>query len=208
MKGILFKDWKIKAIAEDDREWQTRRVIKPQPTCNCEQKHITRFKDGSVNFFYEHHNTPIHYKPRYQVGEVYIKEAFMVVPSGVVYGKEKSQFVSLYLEHGIEIDAWLKKYGYGKSFSPRFMPAWAARYFIKITDIRVERLQEISLADIYAEGCPLEAATIFTDPMSGYETKANAYEWYHDVWDSINPNVKWDTNPWVWRICFVKVSKP
>ena len=79
MKGILFKDWKIKAIAEDDREWQTRRVIKPQPDKGLRIACYT-VNDKPIDWVLaDEDGDPIDSKcpqPRYQVGEVvYIKEA-------------------------------------------------------------------------------------------------------------------------------------
>jgi len=61
-------------------------------------------------------------------------------------------------------------------------------------------LQDISLNDIYAEGCPLAKANIFNDPPMGYEIKAQATEWFADLWDSLNAKRghSWEANDWVW----------
>ena len=200
MNGILFKDWKIKAVAGDspDREWQTRRVIKPQPSCSCEQKHIAQFKGGSVNFFYEHHNTPIHYKPRYQVGEVvYIKEAWTPSHQGLdcIYkldAKEGELFP-------IPIKDWK---------SPLFMPEWAARYFEKITDIRAERLQEITIVEAELEGF---AKWGLEHGCSACETESHSYYGarfhFAKEWNTINPKYPWESNPWVFVYSFKKAEK-
>ena len=88
MNGILFKPWKIKAIAEDDREWQTRRVIKPQP---CDDTTFI-YADGYCSLQAKNGYAP-YAKSRYQVGEVvYIKEKalYWVSPilEGVEYGSD------------------------------------------------------------------------------------------------------------------------
>lgn len=73
------------------------------------------------------------------------------------------------------------------------MPKWAARIWLEITDIRVERVQDISEADAESEGiiCP---------------------EWYSGefkiLWDSINKNrgYGWETNCWVWVVEFKRIK--
>ena len=85
MKGILFKPWKIKAIAASspDFEWQTRRLsgLKEINTCPDRwqsQKWGTDYKGRMVVAFFNGYNT-IQITPRYQVGEVvYIKEPWEI----------------------------------------------------------------------------------------------------------------------------------
>jgi len=80
-----------------------------------------------------------------------------------------------------------------------FMPRKYSRITLEITDIRVQRLQEISEQDAYAEGCPSVIATIAEVPM---------VNWYKHLWDGINAKsgYGWDKNPFVWCISF-KVIK-
>jgi hypothetical protein len=74
------------------------------------------------------------------------------------------------------------------------MPRSASRITLEITEVRVERLQEISRGDAMAEGCP------FPNMANG----SNPVHWYADLWNSINGNGpgSWDANPWVWCISF------
>jgi len=181
----------IKAIVEG-RKTQTRRRIDIDPL----GWELSGFNEGGlldfgvVHFWRKDYNSQGYtVKPRYQVGEVvYIKEAWCES----YYGKPT--------KYKLDGEGSPGPKGFWRS--PLFLAAENARYFIKITDVRAERLQEITLSDIYDEGCPLEVATIFTDPMAGYETKANAYEWYHDIWDSINKKTPWASNPWIWVYTF------
>lgn len=82
-----------------------------------------------------------------------------------------------------------------------FMPRWASRITLRITALRVERLQAISEADAIAEGCPavsLHDLDCDSTPPS---------EHYSKLWDSINgKRVPWDLNPWVWVVCFEKIK--
>jgi len=72
------------------------------------------------------------------------------------------------------------------------MPRWASRIDLFITDIRIERIQDISANDCHREGIEFSFGV---DP----------HDEYRKLWDSIYKN--WDENPWVWVIEFVKVEK-
>jgi hypothetical protein len=72
------------------------------------------------------------------------------------------------------------------------MHRWASRITLEITGVRVERLQDISEADVIEEGCPREIL---------YGTG-----WYRQLWESINGLASWDANPWVWAVEFKKVT--
>ena len=76
------------------------------------------------------------------------------------------------------------------------MPRWASRITLEITNIRVERLQDISEADAIAEGA---TASIVGDNLNFLKYRAG----YQTLWDSINgKKAPWDSNPWVWVIEF------
>ncbi|KII36892.1 hypothetical protein [Pseudomonas fluorescens] len=82
------------------------------------------------------------------------------------------------------------------------MPRWACRILLEITDVRVERLQDISRSDIRAEGlqCPPELASDDVSP--------NYRDWYpaawRELWESTGGD--WDANPWVWVVEFKRVQ--
>lgn len=77
-----------------------------------------------------------------------------------------------------------------------FMPRWASRITLEVTDVRVERVRDISEMDARAEGYPQK-----TKPET-------ARDWYHRLWDEINAKrgFGWDVNPWVWVINFKAVN--
>lgn len=82
-----------------------------------------------------------------------------------------------------------------------FMPRAASRITLEITDITVERLNDITGKDARAEGCPdnykPEAEKASIDFMS--------CGWFANLWESINGAGSWDLNPWVWVVNFRKV---
>ncbi len=82
------------------------------------------------------------------------------------------------------------------------MPRWATRITLEITDVRVDRLQDISEADAKAEGV-----------MSEQEAAASGLAWFDKprrafwfLWKAINGTDSWDANPWVWVIEFRRVD--
>lgn len=74
------------------------------------------------------------------------------------------------------------------------MPRWASRLTLHVTDVRVQRLQEISEADAVAEGCPART----DEDLAGMEARG----WFRDLWDSLHGPDTWDKNPWVAAITF------
>lgn len=90
-----------------------------------------------------------------------------------------------------------------------FMPRWASRITLTITDVRVQRLQEITEADAQAEGVlwvpghgEITPSELNADP--GYSNFLNCKEGYQVLWDHLNSRrgFGWDTNPWVVALTF------
>ena len=100
------------------------------------------------------------------------------------------------------------------------MPKEAARIWLKVTDVRVERLQEITEEQASAEGTnPWDEACYenngwhptLSDPDSGGEP--NMVDGFHKLWNSTIKNSDldrygWNANPWVWVIKFERCEKP
>lgn len=86
----------------------------------------------------------------------------------------------------------------GKGRPSIHMPRWTSRILLEITAVRVERLQDISRADIRAEGlqCPPELASDDVSP--------NYRDWYPAAWKELwnSTGGDWDANPWVWVVEF------
>ncbi|NHR06680.1 hypothetical protein HA052_15940 [Chromobacterium haemolyticum] len=74
------------------------------------------------------------------------------------------------------------------------MPRAACRLMLEITDVRVERLQDISEADAVAEGGPVD------------HPNGTARGWFEQLWEKLYGAGSWDANPYVWRISFKKVE--
>jgi len=80
------------------------------------------------------------------------------------------------------------------------MPRWASRLTLRLHDVRVQRLREISEADSRAEGARC------LDIVSGRETmdeRIGSYaSHYRHIWEEINGQGSWNANPWVWALTF------
>lgn len=85
-----------------------------------------------------------------------------------------------------------------------FMHRWASRGLDEVTEVRMERLQEISEADAIAEGIflPGSHSLFTTDRKTGAHGGRTATESYRLLWEDINGKGSWDANPWVWVVSF------
>lgn len=91
-----------------------------------------------------------------------------------------------------------------------FMPRWASRITLEVTEVRVQRLQDISREDAIAEGMPHEWQRLNSD-LDGYvvDCKPDPYAEFALFWDSINgqrEGASWADNPWVWAIGFKRIE--
>ena len=201
MNGILFKPDMIQAIIEG-RKTVTRRVIK-QLTPEFEWEvidvgePIIMAKDGIGGCIF--------LKKRYQVGEtVYIKEAWML-EHNIEGCSRLDDFVTIHYSNAstrkrwgdiIDNEAGVFLVSVAKAFDkprceqpPMFMPEVLARYFLEITDVRAERLNQITDTDAVKEGIPNGAYAV--NPISSFRKP----------WNSINKE-KWESNPWVFVYTF------
>jgi hypothetical protein len=95
------------------------------------------------------------------------------------------------------------------------MPRKACRILLEITDIRIERLQDISEEDAIAEGVESRIGFAQMTWYKDYLTKVlngdflgfdSAIKSFQSLWDSINGKTyPWESNPWVWVIEFKRV---
>lgn len=189
MKPILFNTEMVRAIL-DGRKTVTRRPIKPQPTHpRWNQIGWLGWDDG--------HGHRIH-QP-YHIGDIlYVRETWSPVfvrPKRYIYKADS--------------DAGM---GEGMGLPIRWhpsihMPKEAARIFLRVNDVRVERLRDISEEQAKAEG--FFKGWRMTEHSSIALTAAQAFMW---MWDyTIKPADRarygWVANPYVWVIEFERIEK-
>ncbi len=203
-RPILFSGEMVRAILAGNKT-QTRRVVKPQPKSLC-VGHCPATKpcfthDGL-------HCMPSEYCPYGRVGDrLWVRETWKV---GLVGDATVLDFAAGgydLLDYPVSFGAF-EQYE-SKGWRPSIhMPRWASRITLEITGVRVERLQDITWADIRYEGveCPLHD---FPGGLCVGECR-ELRQAFRNLWDSINgksPGKTWDDNPWVWVIEFKKVPQ-
>ena len=94
--------------------------------------------------------------------------------------------------------------GIGRARNAMFMPRWVSRITLELTDVRVERVQDISEADCIAEGIDVHGEDLSDRERA--DERRSQYAW---LWDSINAKrgYPWSSNPWVWVLGFKRVEK-
>lgn len=161
-------------------------------------------------------------QPPYQPGDIlYVRETFAwcpcwdcgfdTIPDGcrhpVIYDSKKREHGCYMYRASCEDN----EYPSADTWHPSIhMPKEAARIWLKVTDVRVERLQEIS-----EDGAKAEGANFKNGKNVGFEEKMNrtAIERFTEIWNSTIKKSDldrygWDANPWVWVIEFERCEKP
>jgi hypothetical protein len=90
--------------------------------------------------------------------------------------------------------------------TPLFMPRWASRLTLEITELRVERLQAISEEDARAEGVEPASTGQRVYPGTGAALVQSYRAGFEKVWGEINGAESWAANPWVWVVSFRRVE--
>lgn len=216
---ILFSTPMVQAILNGTKT-QTRRVCKydvVRIVYNNRHSIITKDKDG------KHGLRPINGPscPYGIIGNMlWVKETYYALgqwkKNGLSKtGKQKWKFIDsgkvwFYENHKpttIRKNSY-RKLGWYKRPS-LFMPKAAARLWLQITGIRVERLQTITEADAKAEGVEWSARQGYVNYISNHPSDICKYaaSSFTSLWLKINGRESWDANPYVWVIEFKVISK-
>lgn len=194
VKPILFNTEMVQAIL-DGRKTCTRRVIKLPK--NMSGRPVG--KSGDIGFMYLGGIK----RPPYQQGDIlYVRETWGH-PISLNSDKQYVFRADKIAEIGFKNDSHI--------WHPSIhMPKEAARIWLKVTDVRVERLQ-----DITEDGAKAEGANWKNGKNVGWEEKMNrtAIERFAEIWNSTIKKSDidrygWDANPWVWVIEFERCEKP
>lgn len=101
---------------------------------------------------------------------------------------------------------WAEKNRGSERWKPSlFLPRWASRDTMELVSVRPERLQDICYADVMAEGVP--PVPCLDGNMSTEDITDIARSVYGRLWESINGDGAWTSNPWVWRIEFRRENR-
>ena len=233
-KPILFNTQMVRAILNGSKT-QTRRLIKRRYDNTVLEmktdKYGTRLieiqKDEEGVTFGKHEDGStwrklrayIEPKPAYKRGDImYVRETWNGLQTGPK-GEEKA----IYWYRADEDD---NKLNPDDLWRPSIhMPKEAARIWLRVTDVRLQRLQDISYDDVQAEGMDMDEWYEYDEwqhqtgeglaadgiPVK-YETMRGFFG--HKVWDATMQSLEqyeeygWDANPWVWAYTFERIDNP
>ncbi len=201
-KPILFNTEMVQAIL-DGRKTQTRRVAPISTNVECNYgEHEFVSDDFGNTFDYTgfvcrkcgfgvsppHCKYPVGtsvFRPRYNNGDIlYVRETWREYNGKYFY---KSDQCADYDDY---------KYGVARYHPSIHMPKKAARIFLRVTDVRVERLQDITDEQAEKEGC------------LDYTSTANGFSilWNSTIKKKDLPLYGWESNPWVWVYEFERIE--
>ena len=239
-KPILFTGPMVQAIYADLKT-QTRRVVKlPEALSPGFEWQLDELPDGRWLLGAEHAGTgegALHSTVRCPYGQpgtrLWVRESWAVhecydglPPREIELGPEDTIFYEATPSPGMA----------GFIGCPRrsiHMPKWATRLWLEVVSVRVERLQDITTEDIWAEGIQVPVSDEEEDdgvlwrmapsnaagkvPASYLPGRLHpgqppitvdevAMAHFADLWDSLNLKHPWHTNPWVWCIEFKRLE--
>lgn len=194
IKPILFNTEMVRAIL-DGRKSCTRRIIKAEKVDNVLNSPARKSNPDIPDAQFIKCLVDMKYEP----GDIlYVRETWYKSPSRYMYRANYSNTEQFYTG-GKEVNI---------KWRPSIhMPKEAARIWLRVTDVRVEQLQEMTGQDVLKEGL-----NSHVHPQASY-FDCNQREMFEKLWNSTikKPNIDrygWDASPWVWVIEFERREKP
>lgn len=190
-RPILFSADMVNAILAGKKA-QTRRVINPQPQPYDGEGVPSRFYTGwewpcaKTKSMIDMRDAPS-LGPFGGVDRLWVRETWRL-------GESSGDIAGASREDSVHYRADQDECAGGPWKPSIFMPRWASRITLKVTGVRVERLQGISEEDAKAEGVD-----------AGAHTMETARQRFQALWNRINgkrPGCDWASNPWVWVVEF------
>ena len=207
IKPILFNTEMVRAIL-DGRKSCTRRVVKPQPKARLCYAYAGSHKSSIGKWGYPSKTAYKYWDENYKLPDniseeeleklwnppchtddiLYVRETWKKAPNGYYYYEDWQR------NDIADVTKWKPSI---------HMPKEAARIWLKVTNVRVERLQEITEEQAKLEGCN-------SGMLTGSCTSRGQFEnlWNSTIKKADFDRYGWDANPWVWVIEFERCEKP
>lgn len=226
MKPILFNTEMARAIL-DGRKTVTRRVVKNVPKRNNLKPYETLAGYGLI----APNSRVFHLKPLCRPGDIlYVRETWRIWKAhrydadAHIEFKAGGEGTVLRFPHGCtdsvnrdDYDSFIGKWGVLSKWHPSIhMPCEAARLFLRVTNVSVAKLCDITAEQVLDEGVEVK----FPEPKPGYVSlaytemrlKPAARKQFADLWNSTIKKTDliiygWDANPYVWVIEFERISR-
>lgn len=226
-RPIIFSAPMVRAIL-DGRKTQTRRIVKPQPqyiqgTVAPQQKRGEHQKHPAPYFDAYNHGPFWCWWDEYdRQGNDWIKCPYGK-PGDRLWVRETWKPTGLFAFSKPKETKGCGKFSYKSDPDQRkrdelirwrpsiHMPRWASRITLEITDVRCQRLQDISEEDACAEGIQYDfnvdpigpCRWRVPDTSMGVDSASGAFS---KLWENINGPDAWDANPWVWALTFKRIE--
>lgn len=185
-RPIIFSAPMVRALIEG-RKTQTRRALKPPY--------------GTMEWLGNGHWRPICTK-FFPGDRLYVREAHALVgnvdPPWVIYRASgyDQECIRLKFSRPVPPEESIR-------WRPSIhMPRWASRLTLTVTEVRVQRLQEISEADAVAEGVESDSDGWKDYQMPWTQCATDPAQSYRTLWNSLHGPDAWDENPWVVAVPF------
>lgn len=203
-RPILYSSPMVKAIL-DGRKTMTRQVVNTKKEMTLDLCPYGRIgsklwvkESFNVVYFGGYHNCDDGMRESYETFAIKYKATPGVITEINVENKDHPHYEKLSILSGSGPEDF-------KFRSLLFMPRWASRIDLEITNVKIERLQDISEEDAKKEGifnCESESSPLYTWCEKDGLYSATAKNAFRYLWDNINAKKGkgWDTNPWVWVI--------
>lgn len=201
MKGIMFIEPLFHKVVSGAKT-ETRRIASTDDSLQF----LNTNNEGTHYFYSVEKNMPLCFKPAYKIGDmVFLKEPYGLIGLNKVEYKFDDQSNAV-----CDPNMWKNK---------MFMPEKYSRFTIQILDLRLERLHQISDKSCINEGIDSLAMSATQRAQSpqlyrDYSKKkelfmdgVNPITSYQTLWDYINKDVKWASNPLVWVYSFELLKK-
>lgn len=225
MKPILFTTEMVRAVLEG-KKMQTRRTIKKQPPIEMDSKaNFCRmpmpWEDYNICYFESLKQNPYKRIRWWEGKEKIRKEDILYVRETWKALDVDFELLSIWVQYQADKSCKRIKFKYDRFHKFRkycdkigkqaniFMPKESARIFLKVTDVRVEKIQDITFSGAIAEG--IECTELYHDLLdecssAGLGTGDLPVLAFAELWDKLYSS--WDENPWVWVIEFEQTEKP
>jgi hypothetical protein len=194
-KGQTRRLWGLNEINKNPDDWGLQDYSKNPELMNIKTGELI-IKKGLIATFehMEYGECYRNIKARHEKGDIlYVRETWK--NGSFLEDNENNVIKYIYKADDIKCENSYKAWGI-KWHPSIHMPKEVARIFLKVTDVRVERLQSISEEDAEAEGV-YGVVDIFLKP-----TKNGHILFFSDTWNKLykRKGYSWDTNPWIWAI--------
>lgn len=211
---IIFNEWSIRRILAGEKS-QTRRILKHDAWLSLFAGELN--DDGWPIFENRFGHVRRVRSPYGSIGDVlYVREAFRL--SALCDGYSPAEYVQEKDERGddyivrYEADEYERRGAFdsvewGRLRPSIHMPKALARIWLRVTDIRVERLHEIPSADAEAEGITDEDAFTMLEKHGDGAWPDIVMMAFRDKWNEIHGEGAWERNDWLWVVSFEPETK-